>query len=50
MMTNKREPDMSPIALGRRREEMRQLYKLMMYLRRARLVGPVEPAPKPGSR
>jgi len=38
---------MSPAVLARRREDMRQLYRLMMYLRRARLVGPVNPSVTP---
>jgi hypothetical protein len=38
-----RETDMSPAAVSRRHEEMRQLYKLMMYLRHAKVIGPVEP-------
>lgn len=43
-MTRSREPvDMSPTAVARRHEEMRQLYKLVMYLRGARVLGPVKP-------
>jgi len=38
-----RDIDMSPDALGRRLEEIRALYRLMMHLRQARLVGPVAP-------
>jgi hypothetical protein len=43
-MKTPNEPDMSQPALGRRREEMRQLYRLLMYLRRARLIGPITPS------
>jgi hypothetical protein len=35
--TNPNDIDMSPAALRRRLEEMRALYKLMTYLRRAKL-------------
>jgi hypothetical protein len=39
-MTNKREPiDMSPVALARRLEQVRALYKLMVYLGQARIEG-----------
>ncbi len=41
-MTKKREIDLSPAAVARRHEDMRQLYKLVMYLRGARLIGPAE--------
>jgi hypothetical protein len=41
-MTKPREIDLSPKAVAQRHEEMRQLYKLAMYLRGARVIGPVE--------
>jgi hypothetical protein len=41
-MTKKREIDLSPTTVARRHEEMRQLYKLAMYLRGARVIGPAE--------
>ncbi len=43
MNLGREQVDMSQAALARRHEDMRQLYKLMMYLRHARYVGPVEP-------
>ena len=35
-MTNPREIDMSPVAIARRLEQVRTLYKLMLHLKRAR--------------
>ena len=41
-MTTRREPvDMSPDAIARRLEDMRQLYKLMQELKKFERVGPV---------
>jgi hypothetical protein len=46
-MMKKREIDLSPTAVARRHEEMRQLYRLVMYLRGARLIGPAEATARP---
>jgi hypothetical protein len=52
MTTNAAEAiDMSPTALAGRLEQARALYKLMLYLGQARILGPVDPhAAKPVSR
>lgn len=45
MTTKPRDPvDMSPEAIARRLEDVRQLYRLMVATRRFELVGPVVPA------
>jgi hypothetical protein len=42
----KAEIDMSPKAISRRLEDLRQLYKLALYLRRFSVPGARKPAPK----
>lgn len=46
-MAKQNEVDMSPAAVRRRLETVQSLYALMVHLRSAKIVGPVEPKREP---